>query len=149
MKQILQKYPENIAGNETHYPLSKVPPVEIEDQSVARQIKVPAHRLPTDEEEMVQDGIAEMAAKGILKKIQDPKGVFPFFFEKIKGSLKAKKRTAVDFRRLNPWLKVVHHQMPTVDELVDSVSNGFKHIWTLDIAKAYLQQPVNDPRNYL
>lgn len=40
---------------------------------------MPPHRLPHDEEQMVEDEIAEMAVKVILKKKADPKRVFPFF----------------------------------------------------------------------
>jgi hypothetical protein len=53
--------------------------VDIELQPEARPIKVPPHRLPPDAEQMVENEIAEMAIKGILKKIQDPKWIFPFF----------------------------------------------------------------------
>jgi hypothetical protein len=121
LKQVLEKYHEVIAGSDTCYPLSKVPSVDIGLQPEARTVNVPPQELPPDEELIVEDEIAEMAARGILKKIRDPKWVFPLFVAKGMGRRNAKKRAAIDFGRLNAWLKVVNHEMYTVDELVDSV----------------------------
>ena len=146
---LLNRFKGLFAGSDKYYPLSKLPPVRIELLPEARPVKVPPHKMAPDDEQMVEDEIAEMAAKGILKKVKNPKWTFPFFVAKGKGWKKNKKRTAVDFRRLNPVLRVVDYPTPTVDELIESVPLGFDYISSLDIAKAYLQNSVDDPAGCL
>jgi len=66
-----------------------------------------------------------------------------------KGRWKGKKRTAVDFRRLNPWLRVVSYPMPTMDNLIASIPKGSLYISTIDGAEAYVQQGVENPEKCL
>jgi len=65
------------------------------------------------------------------------------------GRRKGKKRTAVDLRRLNPWLRVVNYPMPTIDDLTDSIPKGSLYMSTIDGAKAYPLQGVEDPKKCL
>ena len=90
-----------------------------------------------------------MASKGLLERIREPKWIFLVFVPKGKGRQKGTKITAVDFRRLNPWLRVVNYPMPTMDDLIDSIHKGSLYISTIDGAKAYLQQGVKDPEKCL
>jgi hypothetical protein len=76
--------------------------------------------MAPEDEQMIEDEIAEMEAKDIFKKVTNPQWTFPFFVVKGKGWRKHKERTAVDFRRLNPVLRVVDHPIPT------SLSNPFQ-----------------------
>ena len=98
---------------------------------------------------MIEEEIGKMDAKGLLERIRDPNLVFPFFVATGKGRRKGKKRTAVDFRRLNPWLSVVKYPMTTMDDLIDSISKGSLYICTIDGGKADLQQGVEDPEKRL
>jgi len=145
LKALLEKYSKLFAGDEKYFPLSKIFPVKIELLPDGRPVKVPAHHMSPEDEQMIEEEIGEMAAKGLLERIRDPKWVFPFFVAKGKGRRKGKKRTAVDFRRLDPWLRVVNHPMPTMDDLIDSIPKGSLYISTVDGAKACLQQEVEDP----
>jgi hypothetical protein len=88
--------------------------------------------MSPEDEQMIEEEIGKMAAKGLLERIRNPKWVFPFFVAKDKGRRKGKKRTAVDFRRLNPWLRVVNYPMPTMDDLIDSIPKGSLYISTID-----------------
>ena len=133
------------AGDEKYFPFSKLPPLKIELLPDARPVKVPPHHMSPEDEQVIGD----MAAKGLLERIRDPKWVFPFFVAKGKGRRKGKKRTAVAFRRLNPWLRVVNYPMPTMDDLIDSIPKGSLYISTIDGANAYLQQGVEDPEKCL
>jgi hypothetical protein len=38
--------------------------------------------MAPEEEQMIEDEIAEMASKGILKKVKNPQWAFPFFVSK-------------------------------------------------------------------
>jgi len=143
------KYSKLFAGDEKDFPLSKLPPVKIELLPDARPVKVPPHHRSLEDEQMIEEVIGEMAAKGLLERIRDPEWVFPFFVAKGQGRRKGKKRTAVDFRRLNPWLRVVNYPMPTMDDLIDSIPKGSLYISTIDGANAYLQQGVEDPEKCL
>jgi hypothetical protein len=105
--------------------------------------------MSPENEPMIEEEIGEMAAKGLLERIRDPQWVFPFFVAKAKGRRKGKKRTPVDFRRLNPWLRVVNYPMPMMDDLIDSIPKGSLYISTIDGTKAYLQQGVKDPEKCL
>jgi len=55
---------------------------------------------------------------------------------------KSKKRSAVDFRRLNPWLKVIEYLFPVGEELIDGIPHGSRCGTHLDMEKAYNQQRV-------
>ena len=101
-----------------------------------RPIKVSPHHMPPDDDQMLAKEIPDMASKGILRKVRDPKWAFPFFVAKGKGRKSEKKGTAVDFRRLNPMLKVVNYAMPTIEELIDSVAHDSSLFSVMDIAKA-------------
>jgi len=103
LKALLEKNLKLFAGDEKYFPLSKLHPVKIKLLPNARPVKVPPHHMSPKDEQMIEEKIGEMAAKGLLERIRDPKWVFPFFVAKGKGRRKGKKRTAVDFRRLNPW----------------------------------------------
>ena len=41
--------------------------------------------MAPEDEQMIEDEIAEMAAKGILRKVTNPQWTFPFFVAKGKG----------------------------------------------------------------
>jgi hypothetical protein len=142
LKALLEKYSKLFAGDERYFPLSKLPPVKIELLPDARPVKVLPHHKSPENEQMFEEEIGEMAAKALLNRIRDPKWVFPFFVAKGKGRGKGKKRTAVDFRRLN-------YPMPSMDDLIDSIPKGSLCIFTIDGAKAYLQQGVEDPEKCL
>jgi hypothetical protein len=127
LKALLERYSKLFAGDEKDFPLSKLPPVKIELLPDARPVKVPPHHMSPEDEQMIEEEIGEMAAKGLLERIRDPKWVFPFFVARGKGR---RKGTAVDFRRLNPCLRVVKHPMTTMDDLIDSISKGLSvHIY--------------------
>ena len=115
----------------------------------ARPVKEPPHHLSAEDEQMIEEELGEMAANGFVERIRDPKWVFPFFVAKGKGRRKGKKRTAVDFTRLNTWLRVVNYPMSTMDDLIDSIPKGSLYISTIDGAKACLQQGVEDPEKCL
>jgi hypothetical protein len=149
LKALLERYSKLFAGDEKDFPLSKLPPVKIELLPDARPVKVPPHHMSPEDEQMIEEEIREMAAKGLLERIRDPKWVFPFFVARRKGRRKGKKRTAVDFRRLNPCLRVVKYPMTTMDDLIDSISKGSLYISTIDGGKAYLQQGVENPEKCL
>jgi hypothetical protein len=60
------------ARNEIHHPVSKLPALKIELLPEARPVRVPNHKMAPEEEQMIEDEIAEMAAKGILKEVKNP-----------------------------------------------------------------------------
>jgi hypothetical protein len=41
--------------------------------------------MAPEEEQLIEDDIAEMAAQGILKKVKNPEWAFPFFVAKGRG----------------------------------------------------------------
>jgi len=80
-----------------------------------------------------------MLDKGIVERVKSSKWVFPFFIARSKtrsSRRKAKNRSAVDFRRLNPWLKVIEYLFPVGEELMDTIPYGTRCVTHLDIAEA-------------
>jgi len=91
LKALLEKYSKLFAGNEKYFPLSKLPPLKIKVLPDARSVKVPPYHMSPEDEQMIEEEIGEMGAKGLLERIRDPKWVFPFFVAKGKGRRKGKK----------------------------------------------------------
>lgn len=82
-------------------------------------IKIAPHHLSAEDEETMEREITEMASKWLLKEVKDYKWSVPFFVVKENGRRRGKKHTAVDFRRLNPILRVVDHPIPICEEIID------------------------------
>jgi hypothetical protein len=62
LKALLEKYSKLFAGDEKYFPLSKLPPVNIELLPDARPVKVPPHHMSPEDEPMIEEEIGEMAA---------------------------------------------------------------------------------------
>lgn len=96
---LFMRFNKVFAGNKKYYTFSKLPPLKIELLPEARAVRVQPHKMALEEEQMIEDEIAEMAA--------------------------------LDFRRLNPQLRVVDYPTLTVEHRVDSIPLGFQHISSL------------------
>jgi len=114
LDEILEKHQE-VFALEKRSAASNLPPVEIELLPGASPMRVPSHHMSAEDEQILEEEVKEMLDKGIVERVKSSKWVFPFFIARGKSrSLrrKAKKSSAVDFRRLNPWLKVIEYPFP-------------------------------------
>ena len=91
-----------------------------------------------------------MLEKEIVERDKSSKWVFPFFIVRVKNHSsrrKAKNRSGVDFRRLNPWLKVVDYPFPVDEEMIDEIPYGTTFVFThLDMANSCNQELVVETR---
>ena len=149
LEEVIKKHEESFVGDETYFPLCRLEPIPIDVILEAKRFKIAPHHISAEDEEMIQCEIAEMASKGFLKRVKDSKWYFSFLAVKEKGRRRGKKRTAVDFRRLNPMVRVIEHPIPICEEIIDQIPSGSWYFASLDEAKAYPQQSVLDPAGCL
>jgi hypothetical protein len=127
--------------------------MEIELSPGASPIRILPHNLSAKDEQVLEEEVQEMLDKGTVERAKTSKWVFPFFIARGKSHssrTQVSERSAVNFRRLNFWLKVIEYPFVVGEQMIDKILHGTSFVVThLDMNKAYNQELVVEKQGCL
>ncbi len=109
------------------------------DTGDSRPIKQRPYRIPVHLQTVVNQQVAEMLERGLIRSSTSPWSSPIVLAPKKDGNY----RFCVDFRRLNSVTKKDAQPMPRIDDILDQLG-GARCFSTLDLASGYWQVPLRE-----
>jgi hypothetical protein len=139
LKELLKDHESIFRKDEEYSTISNLPPIDLKLVDKATPIKIKPFPMTEADVKTIEDEIGTMLKAGIVTPIENPAWGFPMFVTSSNPPRYRKRRTVIDFRKLNNLLESVDFDAPSAEVLIDTLPEGSKYFTSLDLAKGYLQ----------
>ena len=130
---------EDVFTETPYQSVSTLEPLELKLKPGSKPIRRKPIPLSGEDMKMVEDEISALLERKIIEPIKNSDWSFPMFVTKQKPPMNRKKRTVVDFQKLNDCLDDRVFDASIAEEELNDLPQGAKIFSKLDLAKGYLQ----------